>query len=235
MTASLPQVSSNGTRLVRFLSELAVCDAPASPRSFADRLGQLIDLSDSISLSVTHLQLFSLPFEETSISAEAVRKDFMEVRATLLSSILRSFTPAGNPGKLKLPQLEVSDELVDYGPYLRFYNAHQRDMEFRVRNLQDRVRIAVSGLSPRLARLVELETAIDQTLIKKHRQSFAALPGLLEQRFKHLASSTDEAEQLIARYQRDLRGLLLAEADARLLPVLGLVEAIDEENEDTPL
>ena len=225
------RLAQNGSRLVRFLTDLTRVDATVSRRSFAERLGELIDLSDSISLSSTHLQLASLPFEPSSLSAEAIRRDFMEVRAALIESVVRSFRPAGGPSKFRLPAVDCSETsgLPDHGPYLRFYSAHQRDMEFRIRNLQDRARIALTGMSPRLARLVALESALDQTLLAQHRQSFSRIPRLLEQRFTFLATRGDTGETLLLQYQRDMQSLLLAEADARLLPVLGLIEAIEEE------
>ena len=137
----------------------------------------------------------------------------------------------GGAGKRPLPSLDIEEEssTPDHAPYLRFYAGHQRDMEFRVRNLQDRARIALSGLSPRLARLVALESALDQTLVAQHRQCFAQVPRLLERRFEFLAGKGEMGEALLPAYQRDMRSLLLAEVDARLLPVLGLIEAIDEE------
>ena len=230
MTNSTPQATANGARLVRLLAELGMSDARLSHQGFADRLGQLIDLSDSIDLASTHLKLSALPFERTSLSEDAIRKDFFDVRAAMLGAISRSFSPGGNPGKLRLPELDVEGiEALDYKPYLRYYGAMQRDMEFRVRNLQDRVRIALRGLSARLARLVSIEEALDQTLLHQHRKSFSVLPVLLKKRFDQ--HKEEQAEALVSLYQRDMRALLLAEADARLLPVLGLIEAMDEETE----
>ena len=66
------QFAQNGSRLVRLLTDFARADTEVSRRSSAERLGELIDLSDSISLSSTHLQLASLPFEPSSLSAEAI-------------------------------------------------------------------------------------------------------------------------------------------------------------------
>lgn len=224
-----------GSRLVRALSDLSLANVATPRRSFALRMGGLIDLSDSISLSATHLNLSSLPFEQAGAGAEAIRRDFLDVRATLIQSVLRSFVPGGNAGRLQLPLVDppAAGDSPDIRPYLRFYAAHQRDMEFRVRNLQDRVRIALSGLSPRLAKLVALESALDQTLVNQHRQSFAAVPALLERRMRHLKAQHLSGATLLTQCQRDLRSLLLAEIDTRLLPVQGLIEAIDEDQEIT--
>ena len=198
---------------------MPACRAAALPR----RLGELIDLSDSIKLSNTHFQLAALPFEQGSMSAESVVADFLESRSAMVRSIARSFRPAAGHSNIRLPDLVCDDSgtLPDFGPYLRFYAAHQRDLEFRVRNLQDRVRFAVEGLSPRLARLVSLEKALDRTLLAQHRLSFSRVPRLLEQRFLVLAEGEGTDEALLLKCRQDMQSLLLAEADARLLPVLG--------------
>ncbi len=54
MTQALPQVSLGSSRLVRFLTDLSVSDTQVSHRQFTERLGQLIDFSDSINLSAAH-------------------------------------------------------------------------------------------------------------------------------------------------------------------------------------
>jgi hypothetical protein len=70
------------------------------------------------------------------------------------------------------------------------------------------------------------------------RGFFSAIPHLLQTRFETLRAScrpqgTDEAEaaalwqQTLQRYRRDMRGMLLAEIETRLLPVTGLVEAVE--------
>jgi hypothetical protein len=65
------------------------------------------------------------------------------------------------------------------------------------------------------------------------RRSFAGIPGQLAARFEQKLNS----EQLSVAYQqfcRDLKALLNAEIDTRLLPVLGLVEALENHIETTP-
>ena len=51
MTQALPQVSLGSSRLVRFLTDLSVGNTRVSHRQFTQRLGALIDFSDSIVLA----------------------------------------------------------------------------------------------------------------------------------------------------------------------------------------
>jgi hypothetical protein len=70
------------------------------------------------------------------------------------------------------------------------------------------------------------------------RGFFSTIPRLLQSHFENLLANyrpvgADQREadalwrQAIQQYRRDMRGMLLAEIDTRLLPVTGLVEAVE--------
>jgi hypothetical protein len=127
-------------------------------------------------------------------------------------------------------------------PYRHFYTARQREVELRTRQMHTRARDALTGHSPRLARLAALDAALHKAISAHNRSLFAAVPRLVETRFMQLwddlvaaipnpGERTAACADLHARMRREMLALLLAEIDTRLLPAQGLVEALDEHND----
>ena len=229
MTQASSQLSLNGSRLVRFLTELAVTDVEISHSHFAGRLGQLIDLADSITLSNAHSKLPTMAFEPATVATAAVTDKFLSIRTTIIRSVISSFDPAAGASRIKLPVPRAespSDTAAAYEPYLRFYRAHQREFDLRIQRLQLQVREAATGLSPELAQLAALDSVLNDTLTLHTRKFFTAIPRLLGKHFEQLAGEYPPME-LHERFCDDMQGLLLAEIETRLLPVLGLIEALN--------
>ena len=57
MTQASSQIGLNGTRLVCFLSKLAMADAAFAHQNFSEHLGRLIDFGGSMRLSEFHDEL----------------------------------------------------------------------------------------------------------------------------------------------------------------------------------
>lgn len=256
MTQASPNVSLNGSRLIRFLSDLAVSDVEVSHKQFTEKLGQFVNFSDAITLSAVHSKLSKMAFEPTEVSSENVRNEFLRVREVLVKSIIKSFTPSKGPSGISLPIPKADcpqDKAMSYEPYQRFYARHQREMDFKVQSLQLYVRDGVSGLSLELAQLAELDAALGDVLALHTRRLFAVIPKLLSKRFEHLRNEHQQALANVAdnensvtddshaewvkpggwlhNFYQEMQGLLLAELDVRLQPILGLVEALNEQLE----
>ena len=244
MTQAAVAGSLNGSRLVRLLSGLAGAAVEPGPAKFTERLGELIDLSDSISLSLAHGILPTGGFKPGIVSVRVAREDAQRVRSSMEKAVRRSFSPGGSPSRVKLPPADCPsprDEKAAFEPYLKFYEAHQRDISFRSQNLHAQSREAVAGLSPELARLAALDAALGKTLMVHNREFFGAIPKILQGRFGALFASyvqglVEQVEdrklwlQLHEQFCGELQSLLMAEIEARLLPVQGLLESIDEGN-----
>lgn len=246
MTQALPQVSLGSSRLVRFLSDLSVTDIQVSHRQFTERLGQLIDFSDSITLSQAHardLEVDSAAVEEFS---EGITGEFLRARSTIVQAAMRSFFPGSGPTRIKWPALEQelpAGSASAAQPYLKFYTSQQLDIDAKIRGLHLRSREAVSRLSPRLERICAIDAALTDALSAHSRRYFTSVPRLLGRRLEFLfqrhqqqveagldpASSWLETRE---QFRREAQGLLLAEIEARLLPSLGLIEALNEETTD---
>lgn len=236
-------VSLNGSRLIRLLSELAAPDIDPTHDHFSEKLGQLIDMADSIKLSDVHSKIRRLKFEPSGKSSSSLTEEFLRVRSAMVHAVMQSFSPQPKPMGVHLP--EPSSE---FEPYHRFYAAHQRAFEFKIQQQQVQVRDAVKGLSIELAKLAALDETMGETLLPKTRKFFSITPKLLQRRFESLLDShkqwvaENEPEEdgpilWLSRgrwldvFYRDMQGVLLAELEARLLPILGLLEAVNEQGE----
>jgi hypothetical protein len=242
MTQLPLQASASASRLVRFLCEWVEGDVASSAPGFAERLGQLFDLPDSIKISSAHGKISSEHFEPSGLAREVVTEEFFRARTSLIRSVLRSFDPGSGHIRNRFPTADIAaseDDATDPEPYLAFYTALQRDIDFRSRTLQAAVRESVAGFSPSLAQLCALDSALAEPLTANNRRLFAAVPKLLQKRFELLLAEYREAAPLgenapelwvktINVLRNDMQGLLLAEIETRLLPALGLIEALDE-------
>ena len=232
------------------MTDLAVSDVELSHKNFAQRLGRLIDLSDSIALSAAHGELpvagsrSCSPSDQASAS-EALKSEFLRVRRSAVEFIAKSFIPGIETAWLTLPVVTGDpglQELTSYEPYQRFYTTHQREIAFKVKRLRTNTRQALIELSPRLAQLSALDAALEKTLAVHSRKLFSKVPVLLEKRFQTLRQqhqqalgAQDDDPHLwllpggwLDTFYSEMQGLLLAELEERLQPVLGLIEAQDE-------
>jgi hypothetical protein len=238
MTQASTHPAPGGTRLVRLLRDLQVADAEVSHQHFAGRLARLIDLADSINIADAHGQLRAMAFEPTTASNAAIKQQFLRSRTAMMQAVIKGLDPQAGPARSKLPTPETPpsplDKTAAAEPYLKFYATQQGQIDANVQRLQKRVREAVAGLSPKLAQLCALDTALGDTLAVHSRKFFAVIPRLLQQYFEQQLQAEPEQwrrfhQQLCARIQ----GLLLAEIEVRLEPVLGLIEATNEHSDKT--
>ena len=247
MTQAQPHPSLSGTRLVRFLIDLEVADVELSHRHFAQRLSQLIDLPDSISLASAHGNIASMPFEPAKVSAVTVKEVFLRARASMMQSVIQSVA-RGSAATIVCPTETQANGPIDgsgdHEPYVKLYSAQQRKMNFATAKLHSDIRTACLGLSPQLAQLSELDQALNATLSIRYRRCFAVIPKLLQKRYRHIVRKFEQERQnhrrandlwlqLQEQFRSEVQGLLLAELETRLLPVLGLIEAIDKEFDKT--
>lgn len=230
------------SRLVQALAELMAVAVELPPAQLAERLGRLFDLTQSIALSSAQRLTVGAEFEPERSPAAGLRLAFLDTRAALVRSVLRSFDRADAVGRVRVPLAAAQppeDWSEAYAPYHRFYSAHQTDIEFRVRRQHAALRDAVAARSAQLARLCALDAALGDSLAVHARKQFAAIPRLLGWHFEqvhrqHCQAPTGEparSDAWISSHEQFcalLQSLLLAEIEARLLPSLGLLEAIDE-------
>lgn len=220
--------------------------------AFAEQLGQWIHFADAITLSAVHSEGMAnapamRPDAQTATRAK-LAVEFDRVQSGVANAIMKSCTPGKGKTHVLLPALEpeqMSDIAKAYLPYRRFYESHQRDMETSIQPLRVNVRHALARMSPKLRKLAELDAALDKMLRERESKLLAKVPVLLKKRFELLLKQHQQslaangqadkpagwmqAGGWLAQFCTDMQMLLLAEAELRLQPTMGLIEAANAE------
>lgn len=244
-----------GSKLVRLLSEYQLSDIETTYKNFAERLGTLIDLSDSVSLaeSLRAIPKMSAPAGDASLKTtqdDHIVDVFLKHRSLVLNSILKSFDLSAVFVQLKLPVPKLDtplNEASNFDQYQRFYLLHQSELDFKIEQLRAVVRKLIASRSLNLSQLAALDQTISKSMSGHTRKHFSIVPKILKIRFEQLYFeycdniSSDEQKDNIAswlesdgwltQFYAEMQQLLLAEFEVRLQPVIGLVEAYNEEIE----
>lgn len=201
--------------------------------------------TDAIALSSVHESGMAKVAPQSPALREAagvrLEAECERIRAFIISSITKSC--AGGAAVIRLP-LPLGDE-VAYAPYRQFYEAHQRDMTLSIEPLRVNLREALAKASPALRKLAELDIVMERILRERESRLLARVPALLQKRFdaayaahrEQLAASGEpdnpaawmQAGGWLIRFCQVLQSLLLAEAELRLQPSTGLLEALKQQ------
>lgn len=239
MTRALPRTNFHSSRLIRCLADLTLVDEVPPGNAFAQKLGLWLNFTDAIHLFAAHnADVSNIPgLSAPSHSHKPARlgDEVTRLRASLTQAISKSCMPSAAKGRAP-SAAPAPDEPLDlaeaYEPFKRLYLAQQRDMELHIHPLRARVRERLALSSPALRRLAALDAAFDAILKEREGKLLAAVPSLLEQRFRQLGQSDQQATSWLTRFRTELQTVLLAELDLRLQPTVGLVEAYN--NQLTP-
>ncbi|MEC8429427.1 MAG: DUF3348 family protein, partial [Pseudomonadota bacterium] len=107
------------------------------------------------------------------------------------------------------------------------------EMDYRILPLWSNMREAVAGASPEMAQLAAIDTALGESLVPHAKELFGVVPRLLKKRFEQLHDASGEetvsgeVPQWLKTFRTDMQELLFAELEVRLLPVIGLLEAVE--------
>ncbi|TWG94370.1 uncharacterized protein DUF3348 [Luteimonas sp. J16] len=130
------------------------------------------------------------------------------------------------------PLLAVSgpspaDAEPGFAPFRACHQAHQRAMLAATGRLRGRLRDLVAA-APTLARLAEVDAALEQALAPREHALLGRLPDLLDGHFARLRAQhvPGMPGAWLDRFRLDLRDLLLAELDLRFSPVHALLAAL---------
>lgn len=249
MTRVLPRTNFHSSPLIRCLAELDLSIGVEPTSDFAEEMGQWMHFTDAIALASVHENGLAKVAAQSPAQREAtglrLAAEFARIRAFMVNSITKSCSPKGSNSPIKLPLLLDND--VTYLPYRRFYEAHQRDMELSVEPLRVNLRDALAKTSPRLRKLAELDAVMNKVLRAREAQLLGRVPVLLQKRFlvlqaahqQQLATSgqTDNPAAWLhpggwlAHFCQNLQAVLLAEAELRLQPSAGLLDAFNQQKD----
>ncbi|MDX5409649.1 MAG: DUF3348 domain-containing protein [Thauera sp.] len=243
MTQAVPRTRFNSAGLVRLLAELAVAEVADPKQDLAARLGEWVDLKDALAL---YSALHAIPPEPASraMPVPFLRAELARVRAALAAAITADPAQPG-ASALALPTPlphDTPETAADFAPFQRYYQAHQRAMGAGIAPLRAAVRTALGRESSALRQLAGLDAVMEQALAAREASLLATVPALLGRRFDHLleahrrtrdAAQEDdparwmEAGGWLARFCAEMRCVLLAELELRLMPVVGMLAALE--------
>ena len=242
------------SKLVRLLSEYQLSKVDVNHEKFAERLGLLVDLSDSVALSESLRAIPSMSYninrKDSDSHESTLVKKLLEQRSDILKSILKSFDPSAVFVQFRLPTPKHDTpihEALNFDQYQRFYLLHQSEMDFKIEKIRANVRHKIASRSLKLAQLAVLDKTISRSMSLHTRKHFSTIPKILKSRFTQLyadyQSVNDRSDFVdnpskwleksgwLSQFYAEMQQLLLAEFEVRLQPVIGLVEAYNEDIE----
>ena len=240
------------SRLEALLIELSSAKFHSGEYNLAERLSYLIGVSGSIKLARSLNELPTSVEKNYKADGESLDDEVVKTCQEMILTITSSFVETeGNDDRdaqLTLPSSNGLrlEALRVYTPYQRCYIAHQTEMALGLQVLRERVRKNLAVTSIELHQLAKLDEILDEDLVVHTRRLFNVIPKLLEQRFHFLLQEhrqkqdknrRDELDQWLlpdgwlTLFYNDMREMLLAEFDVRLQPILGLLEARNEQIE----
>ena len=257
MTQAVPRTRFNSAELVRRLAELAVADVVDPKQTFAERLGEWLDFKDALAVySALNSTAGSTPGRGASVAA--LRAEWLRVRASLASAIVAAGAAQPDGANLARPTPLANasaESAADFAPFHRHYLAHQRAMVAAIVPLRAGVRAALGQHSAALKQLAALDAVMEQTLSAREAGLLATVPVLLGKRFEQLFAAHRRARQVaetdgtasppeqdddpadwmqpggwLAQFCAEMQRVLLAELELRLMPVAGLLAAVDQES-----
>lgn len=232
----------NSSKLVRLLGDAAPGDVEASRQDIAERLSAWVGVFDSVTLHTAHQSIRTVDSASQaavpSKGALAAEEQVHRVRAMLVKSITRTEVEVTGDKRSRHAAMVVEptpEELADFAPLRQRYLDQQRNMDLMLGPLRANLREALSSASPPLRQLAVLDAVWEQMLEPHERKLLPTLPGFLERRFQQLRKEHAQDDPATWRqpggwldaFGRMLQEVLLAELDARLQPVMGLVEALN--------
>jgi len=223
----------SSSRLVRVLGRWDPAGTGPPHQDVVEHMSQWLSVRDAIVLDGAHRTIQGLalacPTAPSPVpTAAMVAHEVRRMRAALVQQIQAGLAPApvARRGRYPLPVPDTAAPEPDAGsafaPLHKHYLDLQRRMELRIDALRADVRKRLAASSRELAQLAALDAVLAPMLAERARRAFANLPTLLERRCAQLRGGG--AADLPA-WSREMQDLLLAELEARLEPVVGLVEA----------
>lgn len=205
-------------RLLAGLLASPSSDVPPLPET----LGQWIDWPRAVALSR------ALDAEQASgqpaVRDEAPMRDAStQLRAGLQAAIFDAQAWAA------AAPLPLADPVAAFAPLRQWYQGLQRKMAAATGRLRGGLRDALAQAGGASARLAELDAVMESVLSPREQGQLAGLPALLEQRYAALVAQGVDGE--LREFRNGVRSLLLAELDARFLPIDGLLAALTSQQE----
>jgi hypothetical protein len=224
-----------GSAFVRTLASLNPVPAAAGPDAFAQRLARWVDWTHAFSLSAALGDAggrSEVPGFGGQGALSADEREFARVRAALAALIAdapNGAGPARRPNRPLAAAAVPADVPIDFATHRQRYAACQLAMETQIVPLRRRLRSSLADRSPALAKLAELDSVLEQVVGAQERTLLATVAAGVGKRLDEMRGAPSDVPvqpgPWLERFRQEMRGLLLAELDLRLLPVEGLLQA----------
>ena len=206
----VPVSAPGAPTFIRLLAQAAGTSARAPALPLARQLGEWIDWTRAVSLSRA-LDGPAQPAEDAATpDAATLLEEYARIRADLEDAIRKGPAPAADS--------------TGFAPIHQHIQAMQRAMLTATGYLRGDLRELLAAGTPALARLAEVDAAMEAALSPREHALLQPVSAALQARFEHLQQS-GTADWMPA-FRHQLRDLLLAELDLRFQPVEGLLAAL---------
>lgn len=230
MVQALQRTTIRGPTFIRLLASLTDIDVPSSRQSLSDRLSQWLDWTHAIALST------ALDGKPATVAADmpafgsAEEDECARVRTSLADAIAsdREWIASTQRGAGHAPvEEDGAQAAIDYTVFHQRYLAMQRSMQAATGHLRGRLRDMLGRTSADMARLAEVDAAMELALSPREQMLLAAVPRLLGEHFERLRQAgLATPDAWLDVFRRDMQSVLLAELDVRFQPVEGLLAAL---------
>lgn len=223
-----------GPTLIRLLARLAQAQAGAPAAALPDQLGAWIDWNRAVALSRALDAPPPDPDTSDATGADTLAAECAHVRAALAQAITeeRGLVAAARPAILSAGgALAASAPASGAAALAQYHQKMQRSLAASAARARGRLRTELGLRSPALARLAEVDAAMEAALAPREHTLLAGLPALTRARFDTLAAAAPAGDRQAeapwhATVRGELRQLLLAELDLRFQPVDALLAAL---------
>ncbi|HQX91778.1 MAG TPA: DUF3348 family protein [Thermomonas sp.] len=222
----LPQAPAPVPTFVRLLAEVLDAQAHQPPRAFYQALEQWLDWTRAVRLSRALDAEVAAGAGVAAWRGEELRAASERARLRLQAHVAADEAWTGLAGSA------VPDAGAAFAPLRQHYLGFQRALQASTGQLRGQLRELLAQGSAANVRLAELDAVMEAVLSPREVALFGAVPELLAARFAQLFSQEDpfDAARVAQRawwgFQREFRGVMLAELEVRFLPIDGLLAAL---------
>jgi hypothetical protein len=221
-----------GPAFIRLLARLSRADVPSPVPSLSDRLSHWLDWKHALALSTALDGRFSGDSVEGSTADDVAQEECARIRASQVEAIAADTTRDDNSQtRGRKVAADGGNGAADYAVFRQRYLARQRAMQSVTGDLRGRLRDGLAARSPEMARLAEVDAAMELALSPREQALLANVPVVLETHFANLrqlavADSSGTDNTWLDSFRNDMQSVLLAELDVRFQPVEGLLAAL---------
>ncbi len=221
------------------------------PPDVAEQLSQWLGTVDAVQLSRALHAIESLPSQAAAAQRPALALNVAALTGLVqqtradLEALMTTKPAAPKPLRARADNtpVELPDPMLDtdFATHAPRYLDLQKQMDLRLQTLRAQVRQAIAQGTATLRQIAALDAVMERMLASREQRLWALLPAHLERRLAH--RQRQHQHRLMAQaladeparwrqaggwlwaFERDMQALLMAELQARVEPITGLLEA----------